>query len=273
MRKILTYLAAVLLTAITNAQVGIGTTTPDASSALHLTSITKGFLIPRMTNEERIDIKTPAEGLMVYVTGAGNVVGSFMYYDGISWKDATGSDVNDPKAVAVGDFYQGGVVFYLLVAGDTGYVANEIHGLIAAVADQGSDGAVKWDDDTTSKGTAAGKAIGTGAVNTTAIIAGQGGIAASYAAGVARAYKGGGFDDWFLPSKDELNEMYLKRGAINTTAAANGGSNFLNDDEYWSSTEVRYINTNFAMTQDFFRGSSEYRDKNLDHRVRAVRAF
>ena len=96
MRKIFTFLAAVLLTAITNAQVGIGTTTPDASSALDLTSITKGFLIPRMTNEERRNIETPAEGLMVYVTGVDDVVGSFMYYDGISWKDATGSDVDDP---------------------------------------------------------------------------------------------------------------------------------------------------------------------------------
>jgi hypothetical protein len=49
-----------------------------------------------MTNQQRIDIETPAEGLMVYVTGVGDVVGSFMYYDGSSWKDATGSDVNDP---------------------------------------------------------------------------------------------------------------------------------------------------------------------------------
>jgi hypothetical protein len=97
MRKIFTFLAAVLLTAITNAQVGIGTTTPNDSSALDLTSITKGFLIPRMTDDERRNIDTPAEGLMVYVKGVGDVVGSFMYYDGISWKDATGSDVNDPQ--------------------------------------------------------------------------------------------------------------------------------------------------------------------------------
>jgi len=97
MRKIFTFLAVVLLTAITNAQVGIGTTTPDTSSALDLTSITKGFLIPRMTNEERRGILTPAEGLMVYVKGVDDVVGSFMYYDGSIWKDATGSDVNDPQ--------------------------------------------------------------------------------------------------------------------------------------------------------------------------------
>jgi hypothetical protein len=278
MRKIFTFLAAVLLTASTNAQVGIGTTTPDASSALDLTSITKGFLIPRMTNQQRIDIETPAEGLMVYVTGVGDVVGSFMYYDGISWKDATGSDVNDPPvvpvavAVAVGDFYQGGVVFYLLTAEDTGYDANEIHGLIAAVADQSSSEGVNWDDDSTPRYTAIGTAIGAGASNTNAIIVAQGGIAKSYAAGLARVYRGGEYTDWFLPSKDELNEMHLKKDDINTTAAANGGSDFLNV-EYWSSTQVWVFDANYARTHDFLGGSPKIRSKNSDHRVRAVRAF
>jgi hypothetical protein len=276
MRKIFTFLAAVLLTAITNAQVGIGTTTPDASSALDLTSITKGFLIPRMTNQQRRDINTPAEGLMVYVTGVDDVVGSFMYYDGISWKDATGSDVNDPPVV--GGFYQGGVVFYLLVAGDTGYVENEIHGLIAAVKDQGSEQVVNWDDDDGQAeiytDTARGEAIGTGAANTTEIIDVLGGIAAaaSYAPGLARAYRGGGFDDWFLPSKDELNEMHLKKDDINTTAAANDGSDFLNV-VYWSSTQVYVTSYNNASTHDFLRGFQKIRLKSSNHRVRAVRAF
>jgi hypothetical protein len=270
MRKIFTFLAAVLLTASTNAQVGIGTTTPDASSALDLTSITKGFLIPRMTNQQRIDIETPAEGLMVYVTG----VGSFMYYDGISWKDATGSDVNDPLAVpvAVGDFYQGGVVFYLLVAGDTGYDANEIHGLIAAVVDQRSSEKVNWGDDSTTGYTATGTAIGTGAANTNAIIVAQGEMAASYAAGLARAYGGGGFNDWFLPSKEELNQMCLKKEAINTTAAPNNGSDF-DSGHYWSSTESDDVKAwrqhFFFCTQYIFNKYSE----DVRGRVRAVRAF
>ena len=115
-------------------------------------------------------------------------------------------------------------------------------------------------------------AIGTGEKNTIAIIVAQGGIAPSYAAGVARAYKGGGFDDWFLPSKEELNQMYLKKGAINTTAVVNGGYDFLND-EYWSSTQVSVLSEYYARTQDFLEGARKVRDKNLDHRVRAVRAF
>jgi hypothetical protein len=214
---------------------------------------------------------------MVYVTGVDDVVGSFMYYDGISWKDATGSDVNDLPAV--GDFYQGGVVFYLLVAGDTGYVENEIHGLIAAVKDQGSEQVVNWDDGDDGQAeiytdTARGEAIGTGAANTTEIIDVLGGIAAaaSYAPGLARAHKGGGYTDWFLPSKEELFQMFSQKDAINATAAANFGSYFLND-EYWSSTQVYVTFYNHARTRDFLSGFQKIRLKSSNHRVRAVRAF
>jgi len=49
-------------------QVGIGTTNPETSSMLDVTSITKGILFPRMTLAERDAIPTPATGLMVYVT-------------------------------------------------------------------------------------------------------------------------------------------------------------------------------------------------------------
>lgn len=57
-----------LLTAIGNAQIGIGTVTPDASSVLDITSTTKGMLAPRMTTIQRNAITTPAESLMVYDT-------------------------------------------------------------------------------------------------------------------------------------------------------------------------------------------------------------
>lgn len=46
--------------------VGVGTTTPDPSSILDLNSTTKGFLMPRMSTQQREAIENPAEGLTVY---------------------------------------------------------------------------------------------------------------------------------------------------------------------------------------------------------------
>lgn len=60
-----------------NAQVGIGTVTPHASSVLDVTSTTQGLLTPRMTTAQRIAIATPANGLMVFDTD----IKSFYYYD------------------------------------------------------------------------------------------------------------------------------------------------------------------------------------------------
>src|SRR5579871_2118245 len=48
--------------------VGIGTTSPDASALLDLTSLSRGFLVPRMTQTQRNAISTPATGLLVYCT-------------------------------------------------------------------------------------------------------------------------------------------------------------------------------------------------------------
>lgn len=51
-----------------HAQVGIGTTTPDASSELHILSTSKGILIPKLSDTERGNIVDPANGLIIYNT-------------------------------------------------------------------------------------------------------------------------------------------------------------------------------------------------------------
>ena len=176
------------------------------------------------------------------------------------------SQINN-LAVAVGDFYGGGVVFYIFESGDTGYVAGETHGLIAAVQDQSSG--IRWYNGSYTTTGATATTIGTGSANTDAIIAAQGATETSYAAGVARAYTGGGFTDWFLPSKDELNQMYTNKATINTTASANGGSNF-STNAYWSSTE---FDVEYAWLQ-YFSNGNQYGDiKDYTIYVRAVRAF
>lgn len=72
-----------MITAVTSAQIGIGTLTPDFSSVLELKSKEKGFLPPRMTTSERNLITTAATGLLIYNTETA----AFNFYDGSIWKD------------------------------------------------------------------------------------------------------------------------------------------------------------------------------------------
>ena len=61
-------IAALLISASTYAQVGVGTITPDASSMMDVSSTNKGMLAPRMTTAQRVAIASPANGLLVYDT-------------------------------------------------------------------------------------------------------------------------------------------------------------------------------------------------------------
>ena len=64
------FLAALFLLSVgyMNAQVGVGTTTPDASAALDVTATNKGLLLPRLTTTQRDAIVTPAKGLVIFNT-------------------------------------------------------------------------------------------------------------------------------------------------------------------------------------------------------------
>jgi hypothetical protein len=168
-----------------------------------------------------------------------------------------------PKTIAtdlaIGDAYQGGVIFYMNGSGG---------GLIAAVADQSSG--IRWYNGSYIDTGATGTAIGTGSANTDAIITAQGATQTDYAAGLARAYTGGGYTDWFLPSKDALNKMYLEKSTINITASENSGSDF-SESWYWSSTKNA---SNSAHCQVFDTGAQTGNTKTfITQNVRAVRAF
>ena len=114
---------------------------------------------------------------------------------------------------------------------------------------------------------AQGTAIGTGLTNTNTIIAAKG-TSYSYAARVARACADGGFNDWYLPSKDELRKLWDNRVAINGNFSANY-------DYYWSSSEAPPSDDgNFAYAQSFYSGSMGLQGKSASNwRVRAIRSF
>jgi hypothetical protein len=102
--------------------------------------------------------------------------------------------------------------------------------------------------------------IGTGSANTRAISSQAGLVLDDYAAKLCNFYSGGGKTDWFLPSKDELYELYMQKDVV-------GGF----DGSYWSSSE----NSNDrACVQNFGIGGYQYNElKSYPYKVRAVRAF
>ena len=255
MKNIFTLLAAVLLTATTYAQIGINNENPDASAALDITSTTGGLLVPRMTAAQRDAITSATQGLIIFCSDCALGEGELQIKLTSSWKNLhNGGDVNDPPPPAIGDTYQGGIIFYLDGSGG---------GLIAAPSDQSSGEWGCFGDAITG---AEGTAIGTGNQNTIDIEAGC--TTTGTAADICANLTLDGYSDWFLPSKDELNLMYDNIGQGNVLGLGNVGN--FGSVFYWSSTES---DNNNAWVQHFSNGYQGSRFKDYPYDVRAVRAF
>ena len=297
MKQIFMFLAAVLLTVSTYGQVGIGTTNPDASAALEITSSTKGVLIPRMTEAQRDAIPSVAKGLMIYQTDG--TVG-FYYYNGSSWTNvgiteaqASAITANTAK-VGITTSQASAITANTAKVGITTAQASEItantakigvttyaigdsygsgivfyvydggrHGLIAATADQGRD--IRWYGGSNTNTRAKANGIGAGLKNTTLIIANQGSVDGNdFAATLCNEYSvtvdGVTYGDWYLPSRNELALLVRQPDVV-------GG---FDGDAYWSSVEN---NTNTAWRVYPTSGSQIASSKSGLFNVRAIRAF
>ena len=161
----------------------------------------------------------------------------------------TTTNTTTVNPVAIGTFLEGGII-----ASDT-----IIEGRVM-IADLNDLGSHSWSNGPLNLvGTQAG--LTEGQPNTDLIL--SEGYPTPNAASVCRE----GIFDWDLPSKDELNELYVNLTAINAGISENGGEPIIND-LYWSSTEYDYSG---AWWQDFSYGNLGSNNKSNDFSVRAVR--
>ena len=163
--------------------------------------------------------------------------------------------------IGVGDPYQGGVIAYLFVNGDPGYVPGQTHGYIASIADLGN---AFWSNNANSITTS--ESMGTGIANTNAIVANQG--TGTYAARLCYDYVNtetgtGVYSDWYLAAFYELDKVQWNRIIIGGFIAS----------YYWTSSQ--YTISNSADARDF---NTNYNSAGLvklgnNIPVRAIRNF
>ena len=91
------------------AQVGIGTTTPNSSAVLDVTSTSAGLLPPRMTAIQRNAISGPSAGLMIWCTDCGTN-GELQVYNGTSWTNFTGGTRTSSVRAQIGSDIDGEAV-------------------------------------------------------------------------------------------------------------------------------------------------------------------
>jgi hypothetical protein len=239
-KNILTFIALLFIGVVHSQSVGIGTTTPAPCAQLDVSSTSKGFLPPRIDSNERKTIISPVAGLTIYNTSTNRIE----VYNGTIWIATTHY---------VGESYGGGIIYYVDTFGQ--------HGLIAATTDQSDS--IPWGHLSNSSPIPTRDGIGAGMYNTERIIANNDG---GGAAGLCANFQGGGYGDWYLPSKYELNLMWLNIGQGASIGNIGGFANH----NYWSSTQANYI----AWVQDFTTGS-QFNNITFDTTlsVRASRAF
>lgn len=135
-------------------------------------------------------------------------------YTGEITSTSTSTTTTTTTAYSVGQAAFGGIIGYVLQLGDPGYVAGVQKGLVVATTDIAGGG--QWGCSGITIPGANGIAIGTGQQNTIDIVNGcnTGGIAARLCHNYSITVGGVTYDDWFLPSANELNKILLNSTTI-----------------------------------------------------------
>lgn len=200
----------------------------------------ESMVLPRYTEQQRDSINKPIEGMVIFNKTTKNP----QFYDGIKWRNF------DYIHHTIGEQFAGGIVFYIDSQGE--------HGLVVAPFDQSKASA--WGAFETPVG-ASDKAIGTGQSNTQKIVKAKSSTGNS-AALLCSSLNLNGYNDWFLPSIDELNLIY-KNLKLKGLAELNG-------ENYWASSETDFNN---AWLQNFKTGMPIEQNTNKIACVRAIRSF
>ena len=217
----------------------------------------RGICWASFSNPTISDNKTSdGKGLGSYNSKMTNLLPNTMYYcrsyvtnsDGVVY----GKEISFrtmPGKLYIGMQYKGGIIFYLEPFNGAG-------GLLVS-NDDISSGTI-WACASNVSG-AINKSVGSGQTNSDAIIKQCGLVGA---AGLCANYKFGKYDDWFLPSVDELALIYKN---LKETDKEKFSTGF-----YWSSSQLSEAK---AYRYGFMGGNLGDADKSLSHFVRAVRRF
>ena len=160
------------------------------------------------------------------------------------------------EPISIGDWAQGGIIAYILNPSDEGYIPGEVHGFVVSDIDLSSG--IKWLNGSYYQATFAHETqVGSAARNSSKILNVQG--PGNYAAMLCDNFSSGGYDDWYLPSVEELRILYLNSNIIPGFSGM-----------YWSSSEFE---VGFNYVRVIFNGQYASRNKNQLLQVRAIRYF
>lgn len=180
----------------------------------------------------------------------------------------------------VGDAYGGGVIGYIFQPGDNEYIEGETHGIVVSTMDivENSGSHPQWGCryESLNLNTYTATPLHLlGYVQTNVIVAKckEAGIAAR----LCYQLVSNGYSDWFLPSVQELQQVYNNRLLINSTINTLGGSLMSLWAGYWTSSTNCSSGGNCPAYINFWDGTVGYESNSIGsyaaHAVRAVRAF